>query len=450
MKLTTITVIAFIFVLFSVSCNDPLFLGSDLLKQDQVGIGFTDTLSLSTKTIRQDSLLVYDPSVKVLDAFLIGKYKDPQFGLTDASAFLQYRLGNTLSPDFKGASFDSLVLGMVYDTLHNYGNYKQMTSLSAYRITEDMSALTAYKTDQKFMVDPVALGSVNFIPDPNALSTYYEYFNGYKDTVSSNQIRIRLSDVLGNELMNAPDSTYSKNDNFLKVFKGLQLKAETETGGIMSFNPLDINSKITLFYSRNDTSYQYEFTVTSLSARTVSFVHDYSGTKVEQLLASTADSDTLAMLQGMLGTLVKIDIPNLDSLKGKIINKAELEFYIKTFDNESAIYPPIQNVLLAYKNTLNKYVSVNDVLLAFSSGSLAGLNKYFGGTVIEESINGVQLFKYKMNISSHLQYMIQNKVGKSMYLTVYRRAETANRVALYGTGSHLPPKLRVSFTNEIL
>lgn len=450
MKLTTITVIAFIFVLFSVSCNDPLFLGSDLLKQDQVGIGFTDTLSLSTKTIRQDSLLVYDPSVKVLDAFLIGKYKDPQFGLTDASAYLQYRLGTTLLPDFKGATFDSLVLGMVYDTLHNYGNYKQMTTISAYRVTDEMSALKTYKADQQFAVDPVVLGSSSFIPDPLAKSTYYEYYNGYKDTVISNQIRIKLSDILGNELMNAPDSTYTTNDLFLSVFKGIQLKAETETGGVMSFNPLDINSKMTLFYSRNDTAYQFEFIVSSLSARTVSFVHDYSGTQVEHLLASSAVSDTLAMLQGMLGTLVKIDIPHLDSLKDKIINKAELEFYIKTFDNENSIYPPIANLLIAYKNTLDKYVSVNDVLLAFASGSEAGLTKYFGGTVIEESINGVQLFKYKMNISSHLQYMIQNKVGKSIYLTVYRRAETANRVALYGTGSHLPPKLKVSFTNEIL
>lgn len=450
MKLTTITVIALIFVLFSVSCNDPLFLGSDLLKQDQVGIGFTDTLSLSTKTIRQDSLLVYDPSVKVLDAFVVGKYRDPQFGLTDASAYLQYRLGTTLLPDFKGATFDSLVLGMVYDTLHNYGNYKQMTTISAYRVTDEMSALKTYKADQQFAVDPVVLGSSSFIPDPLAKSTYYEYYNGYKDTVISNQIRIKLSDILGNELMNAPDSTYTTNDLFLSVFKGIQLKAETETGGVMSFNPLDINSKMTLFYSRNDTAYQFEFIVSSLSARTVSFVHDYSGTQVEHLLASSAVSDTLAMLQGMLGTLVKIDIPHLDSLKDKIINKAELEFYIKTFDNENSIYPPIANLLIAYKNTLDKYVSVNDVLLAFASGSEAGLTKYFGGTVIEESINGVQLFKYKMNISSHLQYMIQNKVGKSIYLTVYRRAETANRVALYGTGSHLPPKLKVSFTNEIL
>ncbi|MBL7831525.1 MAG: DUF4270 family protein, partial [Saprospiraceae bacterium] len=171
---------------------------------------------------------------------------------------------------------------------------------------------------------------------------------------------------------------------------------------------------------------------------------------VNNYLNSGNKSDSLAFLQGMAGTIVKLQMPNIKSLDGKIVNKAELEFYVREFDNDDPAFKPVSNILLAEKNSSGKYVSISDVIIAVSNGAEAGLNKYFGGTVVEESVNGVKLLKYKMNVSAHLQKMIQGKSDDSIYLTVYRRPESANRVALYGTGSIRPPKLKITYTDSIL
>jgi hypothetical protein len=450
MRLGAYWVLVSVVALLFASCNDPLFIGTDLLKQDQVGLGYTDTTTLYTTTIKQDTFLVYDPSVKILDGFLVGKYKDQHFGTATASIYLQYRLGNLNIPDFSGAKFDSLILGLVYDTVRVYGDYKKETQLNVYRLSEPMTATLSYQSDKTFASDPISIGSKTFIPDPTKKIQFTDYPGSVRDTILSNQLRIKLDDAIGQELMTAPDSIFKTNDNFLSRFKGIKISASTENAGMLAFNPLDLNSKITLYYSKNDTSYQYEFIVSSLSARTVSFEQDYTGTIVNNYLNSGNKSDSLAFLQGMAGTIVKLQMPNIKSLDGKIVNKAELEFYVREFDNDDPAFKPVSNILLAEKNSSGKYVSISDVIIAVSNGAEAGLNKYFGGTVVEESVNGVKLLKYKMNVSAHLQKMIQGKSDDSIYLTVYRRPESANRVALYGTGSIRPPKLKITYTDSIL
>lgn len=450
MRLTAFWLIVSSFLVLISACNDPLFIGSDLLKQDQVGLGYTDTCTVYCTTIRQDSFLIYDPSVKILDAFMTGSFKDPYFGTTKASMFLQFRLGTTKLPNFTGTKFDSLILGLVYDTLRCYGDYKQETQLNVYRLNESMSSLVTYQSEKKFGADPMPIGSKTFVPNPTAKISFTDYPGSVRDTVVSNQLRIRLDDAIGNELMSSPDSIFKTNENFLKKFKGIKVEAGTENGGMLAFRPLDLKSKITLYYSKNDTSYQFEFIVSSLSARTVSFEHDYTGSLAGSYVGNGNKTDSIAFLQGLQGTLVKVELPHITSLNKKIVNKAELEIYIKPLDNDKSEYVPVQNVLIAEKNTSGKYVSINDVLFAITDASEAGLNKYFGGTVVEESVNGNKLLKYKMNISGHIQKMIQGKADNTIYLSVYRRPESANRVALYGTGSILPPKVKITFTDDIL
>lgn len=449
MKLGKILTLVTMMALAAVSCNDPLFLGSDLLKQDQVGLGYTDTLSMNLTTIRQDTFQVYDPSVKILDAFLVGNYNDPYFGKAKATSYFQYRLGTAAFPDFTGTKFDSLVLGLVYDTLRVYGDYAQQTTLNVYQLNESMVSTSSYQSNKVFESNAIPVGSASFIPNPTQKISFVEYPGDVKDTVSSNQIRIRLSDELGMQMMNAPDSIFKTNDNFLKFFKGIKLSAETENNGMLAFQPLDIRSKISLFYSRNDTSFQYDFIVSSLSARTVSFEHDYTGSTVEPFLNNGHSSDTMAFLQGMAGTQVRVEIPNITSLKNKIVNKAELDIYVKEFENDNPAFRSVANVLLSEKKETGKFVSINDVIVAITVGGETGLTKYFGGTMVEESVNGMKRLKYKMDISSHIQKMIQGSVDNSIYMTVYRRGEAANRVALYGAGSALPPRLKITYTDSI-
>lgn len=438
------------------ACNDSLFFGSDLLEQDQLELGTADTLSVTTTTISEDSILVFDPAAKVLDAFLIGNYKDPVFGTTNATAYLQYRLGSTSVPDFSNSVFDSIVLSLVYDTVRPYGNYKQPVTFEVSRLDESMSSTVQYYSKKHFAASG-NLGTLSFTPNPFSSVSYIDYPGGFPDTLSSRQIRIRLNDALGKELMDTSHAAiYKTNDAFQALFKGIKISSNTQTGGITAYNPLDAKSKITLYYRHigaiKDTSLQYEFIVSTQSARTVAFDHDYTGSLAGSHINTSSVNDSLLFLQGMGGTQIKVDVPSVSILNNRIINKAELEFYIKKIDFDDPVYTPVNNIIIGKKDDAGNLSSINDVLFAIAKGSETGLGTYFGGKVTSETINGELVYKYKMNISAHLQKMITS--GKDservIYLIVYRRQEVAGRVVLYGGASKiLAPKLRIVYTKLI-
>ncbi|HMG13998.1 MAG TPA: DUF4270 family protein [Saprospiraceae bacterium] len=441
------------------ACNDSLDFGTDLLQQGQLEVGSTDTLNLRTTTVSQDSVLVYDPAIKIVDAFLIGTYQDPFFGTTKASAYLQYRLGSTISPDISNATIDSVVLSMVYDTLRNYGDYQHQVSFDVFRIRENMTTTAQVYSNKKYITDNTPVGTTSFVPSPFTSQTFFEYPGGFKDTVTSRQIRIRLDQSIIDDISSAKDSIFNSNDNFQKIFNGFKISSSTINSGISAYSPLDPNSKITVYYTKHgvfpapDTINQYEFIVSTLSTRTVSFEHDYSTSLVKTYINSGALNDSLVFLQGMAGTQVKIEIPNVESLNKKIINKAELNIYIKNLSGDNPKYTPVSNILIGKKDAAGKLSSVNDVIFAINKGGEAGLATFLGGTVTQEVVNGVSVSKYKLNMSAHLQIMAKSSnpiIDNYIYLTVYRRPENANRVALYGAASKvLAPKLKITYTNLI-
>src|SRR5438128_2241993 len=93
--------IFFFFVLFS-SCKDPEELGLEVIpSSDQLALLSTDTLTLMTRTVKEDSLQTY-PVLNALGnsltSQLLGNYRDPVFGKSDASFYTQVKLG--LIPSF--------------------------------------------------------------------------------------------------------------------------------------------------------------------------------------------------------------------------------------------------------------------------------------------------------------------------------------------------------------
>ncbi|HKC36608.1 MAG TPA: DUF4270 family protein, partial [Chitinophagaceae bacterium] len=67
------------------SCNDPDIVGLDVQPAgDQINLTFTDTATLQTYSIREDSLRTDEVS-----QFLLGSYTDSVFGRTDASIYAQ-------------------------------------------------------------------------------------------------------------------------------------------------------------------------------------------------------------------------------------------------------------------------------------------------------------------------------------------------------------------------
>lgn len=83
-------------VLFMPSCIDPTEIGSELLDQDLIDVGFTDTITIVSTTIKGDSVRTHQ-YLTYLDGYLLGDYKDPFFGRSTASFYGQVGMIRTAS-----------------------------------------------------------------------------------------------------------------------------------------------------------------------------------------------------------------------------------------------------------------------------------------------------------------------------------------------------------------
>src|ERR1043165_1821942 len=164
MKFGRLSVIIIALLIVISSCRKNSFLGLDILpSSDDVGAVFTDTFSLITNTVRDDSVL----SSSTLNN-VAGTIYDPVFGKTYAALFTEFLLPtndvNFGSPDT--LFIDSIVLTLAYGGFYGYNNVPQ--TFNVFRVTEAMNPITAngYYSNKSFAVAGDAIGrKESIVPD---------------------------------------------------------------------------------------------------------------------------------------------------------------------------------------------------------------------------------------------------------------------------------------------
>jgi len=430
---------------FATSCSRPTPIGSDLLEQDRSNVLFTDTLSLIASTVSEDSVLTYssDPT-RQLSVYLCGQLDDPVFGKASAEINTQFRYGSTGVPDFSADNIrlDSVVLLLAYDTLGFYGDMTQPQSIEVYRVTEIMDSVDTYFSNTTFATESQPLGAVyNFVPQPTS-NVVLVGTDGDTIATINPHLRVKLDDAFGEILLDT--STHTSQEIFMDVFKGLQIRATQESEAMMGFRLLGPASSVTrlsVFYTENDTvELNYNFIVSEAAVKLDHFEHDYANTDIPPFLNDTQLGDSLLFIQGMSGPNIQIEIPNSQQLGNIIVNKAELEFTVATHpDDNEMIFPPTDRIIISRKDADEDFVVINDALLNFTA---------FGGRAEEvDDGNGNTLIKYRFNISSHFQNMVNGTFPDPIFLRIFGKQETASRVMLYGPGhSQFPAKLNLAYT----
>ena len=414
-------------VFFS-SCKDPEELGLEVQPtSDQLLVIKTDTATLFTKTVKEDSLNSNGIALQ-----LLGSYNDPVFGRSDAGFFAQVVLG--LSPSFGSASdvliADSLILSMAYAGY--YGDTNTTLTAHVYRLNEDLGD-SAYYTDKIFTYDANDLsGNFSFKPKPNGQAA----------------LRIPLSQTLASDLVALNgQNQFTDNASWLQYFKGLYVKTDPELGiGSGSISYFDLfynsNSKLTLYFrkitSANDTTFQkYEFSLSTFKLINHQ-EHFYNGsaTDVGHQLSDATWKDSLNYIQAMAGVKVKITMPYLKHFtdSGNIaVNKAEL--LIPVQEGSTDIYsPPVKLRLIQ----IGVSASGGDTILtdAYEGSS------YYGGVY-----NGDE-HAYKFNIARTIQRILDNKVSDyGLYLEVSGSVIQANRAVINSPKNLISPmKLTLFYT----
>jgi len=448
-----------LFLLVSVlfSCKKSTELGSDLLDEDEIKLGFTDTFNLDGWSLKSDSVLSCYLSSSTSDSnysfsyFLCGNYKDPLFGKISAEPCFQFRLNNSTGTDMQGGILDSVVLSIKYDSAHYYGKNSIPSTVEIYELaTEALNYDTRYYTTQEINTTRL-LGSLsNFLPS-NTTSDSLKYKDSLGNVTSTEppQMRIKLDSLFGQGFLDNATTIFSSNDELVKYFNGLKIKVSSEGDGMFSLNAFSAFSGFgnLIFYYRQtqaDTvkkSYAISVVPSSMVHNTIK--HDFTGSYAQNYISDSSKKDRL-VVQGGAGTSIRIKLPKTFPHNKNVINHAQLELYIDEDIQGIGDYPAASQIVVSEVQADNTLKTLDDVYYASLNSALT---TYFGGIISTKTINGKDYKVYKMNISTHLYKVMTGKASDVVQVSVYRTGETASRSVIYGPGSGDPsPKLKVAFS----
>lgn len=441
------------------SCSDPSLIGSDLLLEDQANLQFTTEVSIQAKSVAGTALQTYSPFAALqLSRHLFGNFEDPLMGTTEASIYTQISLGAQTAPNFAIRSFDSIVLSLAYDTLGGYGDITEEYGLEVYQLEEDMSNIADYASDQTFLTGSTAVGSLNFVPvlDQRVIIREYTTNTVDGDTVSADpHVRIHLEgDAI--EAILTDTSIYTGNVAFQNAFKGIHIRpTATTNAGLLSFDFSNSISRISLYYQAGGELQEIQLDFNAGNARVLNFNQNQEGAFVEPFLIN--DSDSLLFIQGMAGTNTQINFPDLSGLENIIVNKAELELTVANIAGDNTELYSLTNQLVASQLDNADKEILSDVRSALFANSpiRSGI---FGGIPVVEMENGITVTKYKINISSYFQQVVEETSPNgfnlssgveqtSFYFQLPPKPSDPSRVIFYGPNHPVHPlKLNLTYT----
>ncbi len=451
------------FLIAIASCNKSSELGLNIFANDQINALFTDTLSISAINESSDSVLVYNYGSTPFDSLLVGRINDSLFGIQESQIFFK-PLSISIPSNLGTAVFDSIVMVLGYSVANNYGDTADLQKLEVYRLTEDMAQTNVIYSTKKFAQESTPIGSISFVPSPNTLGVKYTTDTAavtkFDTTYLPPQLRIRLDQLNPSlvRLLSSLDTsvlgTVASLDTTLDAaINGFTICAKRTSKCMLSLNlsnaartATNAGAGIYAYYHlpSDTTHYAFQLQTGSISPRSMYFTSGIKSSNVGKYLNSTATSGDYLVLQGMAGPNIKFEIPNLKAWKGNqkiAINKAELEFTLKTTDAQTYLWSPIQQ-LIARKPNASFIADFSDNV-GFSPSTFPYY--YSGGYLTSDSVTNV--FKQKINLTHQLQRILDGVDGPTIYITPSQKQVIAARTIFYGTrDAKRKPKLSITYT----
>ncbi len=376
-------------VVFS-SCkkqNDNVFLSNEGT-QGFDGYSYTDSFSLLTSTIREDSL-----KSDSLSHNLIGVINDPLFGKYEASSFCQFKLPQ-IDKVISSQTLDSAVLFIQFTSdIAYYGDLNSVMSFKVHELTQSMNG-TVTHSNQSYAYDPTPVGS--FSGKFKMASTDSMNMRELGKIVKGAPgISIKLSAALATKLFNADINQLHSSDNFIQFFKGLAFVTDANpvsgSGAVAAFNLQGSFSKIRIYY--ND-SLQSDFSVIDGSRRFTKYSFSNQGTAINTQKSSGIKGNfDSSYILSMTGAKTRIRIPYLFSAikdKSKKISVGKAELIVRpvagTYTNPFTL--PTRLLVLQPDPDTYLNAGIIDLLDPYS---------FYGGKY--NSISN----EYRFNITRHIQ-----------------------------------------------
>jgi len=360
-------------------------------------------------------------SVGISDNHVLGFVNDNVFGTTTAS--LNFQIAPNVTPLSWGINRDSVVVDSVVLCLSYqsvWGDSTQQLKLHVYSMDPEIifNADSSYNNTVTFekSTDLTEFGGKFIYPYTlNDIDTTAHYRE-----IATNQLRIRLNNSFGQQLVELDSPTYYRSDSaFYTAVRGLIVEPEQNFGNaLLSISLTDTATHLSVYYhSKNlaDTLTR-RFSPNSLtSASSNTILRNYQNSPIPSYIAgASTNNDDLIFMQTSPGVYATIQTPGVSSLSNRIIHRAELLMYqVPDPTNDKWLTPP--NLFLAAYNQdsvpYRRMVIPNDI--TFSGSSITNLTQ-FG--VLPKTTGSTTY--YSFDITRYVQGIITRK-EKQFQLILY-------------------------------
>ena len=338
---------------------------------------------------------------------LLGVVEDTIFGKSTASVVTQF---NTTSAYIPAANteIDSLFLALyIADFL---GDEDQDLTLSVYEFTDRIFLDSVYYSDYDVAgkYDPVPLVQKTITPEAG---TAYE-------------LLIEDQDFIDKFLAIESDTTTFYSDSIFKdYFNGFYITAEPSSAeGTMARILINNSlSRLTMKYANDSTDvdstverdfYYAHFSINEFSSQKINvFEHDYTGTRLGEIIDNETVSTPYSYVQGMSGVNTRFSFANLSEWMDQnpiIINNASLVFDVVPEEESGILYDDLPGRLM-FGTILedDSYEPIYDYNVLYGNDA-SRVASDFGGFRKGESAGlfSDTTYTYRFKMSLHFQSML--------------------------------------------
>lgn len=434
-------------LLYGVSgCNESTILGKGLIPPGDFVNGQDTTINgiVANNIYKYDSLFFngYNFYEKALGSITT----DPVFGKTHAFVFMQVGLpSSAFTFTGSGQTLDSVVLSLAY--LGYKGDSTTAQTYRVYRMSEQgFRRDSNYAYNKPLQYNPGELlgtATVSPLSIRDSVSVY-----GTKEAA---QLRIKLSNAFGNDLLQQKsDGAFTNDSTFRAYLKGFALVPDTTSGAnrnMLFFDMSGANTKLTVFYKNStDDSLRATFGFGANSGHANFIARNYNGSEASRFInTGNTNGDSILFLQSTPGLYTNLLIPGLENFPNAVINKAELvitQITVGSGDMNNIFSEPARLML-------TQYTGVGDTLKKVIDATVRG-DDYLGGKkVVITNFGGVQVSQYTFNIGTFLQMLIKKQETNTGFRLQALRTSYADIDRLKAGGSKLSQyniKLRIIYT----
>jgi hypothetical protein len=457
-RLDLLTLLISLFILNS--CKNQDSIGLPAGSSGQIAGSLTDTATIFTKTVLDDSLIVTSGLTKIP----MGFFKDPALGTTTANLVtdLNLPLSTAYTIPTGTITIDSAILILKYAAGFYGDSLTSKYKANVYQLGErPYSANEPYYGNRTWLLNSsnTLLGTKTFFSRTHDSLKVTTVVSGGPDTLIkvAPQLRIPIDVNFIRNIMFSSTSPVSSNLIFKNTVNGLYVNIDqantTGAGGIfMLAAPADSSLEVHIRTTNGltiDTSVVY----LDVAVNAAEIRHNYSP-QVLSALHSTKQSDTTIYLQGLAGLRTKISFPYIQSLfkslggsNSVVINRAEIVLSpVPGSDIPAYLTPQIKLSLYKY-DIAHQRTTIEDATPTDPRSYTVGL---FGGFYSPTTMN------YHFLVTSYLQDLLNGKtVDYGTYIApidytntsgvdVAATPETAGRTVAVGSSKTSPYRIKLN------